>query len=741
MAIDTTAPMPISDSAVPARQGQRIEVIGYGVIAVVLAALLWLRVRHVDGFFLDEWFYTGGAQYMWDHLPFGPVGDIPLWNRGPQRLYSFLLMFAYGPLSPSGAFTAGHLMNVVLAASAVVPAALLARAVIAEPWMRVLAVALAVVIPWLSISAHLLTENLTFPLFLWTAYAILRTAEDPALRHQILALGAIAGLTLCRLAFAVVFGALICAVLAAEIRDRTPLREAIRRRALLVAATVGAVIVGGTVIAGGSTTLGAYGGLDSGTIIDRLVGGDSEATRRGALVYLRGIVNGTFVFPFLLGLGVALAGTCGRLGRALVVPCVIALSSFVLVLVAVSVFTWNAPLEERYVFPAYPPLAILAVAGIRALPRIRGWIAASGSITVWSLYAGFPSAAVDAGHFFAAPGGAFWTKVVDHRLRAYEEDFFGWLFIPPTGWFLIAVGILAMLAFLGIGRALVTPVIAAGLALCAVAQAAVMDYDLKQELYGTRDVPGGLARGPDRTQDRDDFADRAIPNGEAAAIIPALATTPYGEAERVEFWNRDITIAAAIVWNSTPTPASPGFSSVTLVPADDGLARFDRPVASHLVTQGDDPRVQFPGEVVGRSMTLPYVVKRVDTSKRAQWTSVGVDYDGAVSENRPVTMVLDGSVRPTVRTVTLKLVAAAGATKPVRWRIRKDGDTVSAGVVPAGATRSVRLRVSRCRAQGQCLRTWKLTTSGPTTPIPPPAYGAAPPPRPIHLMLVSARLD
>src|SRR3954451_5624581 len=175
---------------VRARPRRRIspELAGYVVLAIALAAILWRRASQVDAFYLDEWFYVHGAEYMWRHFPGAILGTIPEWNRGPQRAYSLLLAGPWSTFGTSRAFTLTHLMNVLLLVSGVIPAALFARRVIATPLLRVLAVTLAVGVPWLTISAHLLTENLAFPVYLWSIYLIVRTAESPRIVNQVLAL-------------------------------------------------------------------------------------------------------------------------------------------------------------------------------------------------------------------------------------------------------------------------------------------------------------------------------------------------------------------------------------------------------------------------------------------------------------------------------------------------------------------------------------------------------------------------
>ena len=77
------------------------ELIAYAVIWVALALFLWSRISAVDGFYLDEWIYIHGAEYIWAHLPSGLIGGIPGWDRGPQRLYSTMLAPFWGTLSTS----------------------------------------------------------------------------------------------------------------------------------------------------------------------------------------------------------------------------------------------------------------------------------------------------------------------------------------------------------------------------------------------------------------------------------------------------------------------------------------------------------------------------------------------------------------------------------------------------------------------------------------------------------------
>ena len=735
-----------------------LELAAYGLLALGLAGLLWSHVGEVDGFYLDEWFYVHGAQHIAGHLPGGLVESIPEWNRGPQRLYSTLLALMWGPLSPSPAYTLSHVVNVLLLVSAIVPAALLARRLIDVPLLRVLAVALGVAIPWLTIGSHLLTESLAFPLYLWAVYAMVRCAEEPSVPRQAGALGAIAALALCRLNLAFVIAVLFIAVIAAELMRRRAerheplggwLRRALRREALVVAAAVVAGIAAVVLaVRGGSGVSAHYASLEFDTTIERLFGDGAADTRRTMLTYARALVVGSFVFPVAIGLGVALAGICGRAGRRLVVPSVVALAGLAVVIIVVSTSTVGGAVEERYVMYVYPPIALLAVAGLQQLDRLRAWLLAGSALTLWALMTGFPAAAGDAGNFFAAPAGAFWTRVVQHRLVSLEEDLFGWMFIGPTGWLLVAVGLGAMLVFVRIAVArgrpgLITPVLAVGLALCAVAQVAVLDYGFKQELHGTAEVPGGRALSAEKDADRETWLDDRLPAQGEAAVMPGVISSGarWGGTEVLQFWNEGLDATVALPWNGTVAPVPPGYVAIWTELGPDGLARW-APRPQWLAAHRDDPRAQFPGTIVARSPVSAYALYRTARSDRAMWTSAGLEPDGAVLERRPVTMTLDRDAAGSPSGVVMTLRATDGARAPVRWRLTARNRTVAAGRLRPASTKRVRLTVPDCAARQPCAPVaWTLRASGREVPKPLPAYGAPGAPRPVLLEVVAAHIS
>jgi hypothetical protein len=733
------------------------EVVAYAVLAVGLAALLWSRVGDVDGFYLDEWFYTHGSEYIWDHLPGSLTAEIPFWNRGPQRLYSTLLAPLWGALPTSAAYTWSHVLNVVLLVSAIVPIALLARLIIDSAALRVLAVALATVVPWLTIGSHLLTENLAFPLYMWSVYAIVRCAEEPSLARQAAALAAIVALGLCRLNLAFLIVVLFAAVVAAEAMRRRDerdvplglwLRRALRREVLVAVAAVAAAAAGAVLaVRGGSGVSSHYGGLDFDSSIDRLFGPAAGTTWDTMLTYLRGIVVGSFVFPVAIGSGVAFAGLAGRLGRRFVIPSLVAVLGAAAVVMVVATSTVGGAIEERYVMYVYSPIAVLAVAGLPHLRRARWWLIPGSAVAVIALAEGAAAPAANAGHFFAAPAAAFWTRVVHHRLTGWEEDLFGWLSIAPEGWLLVALGLAAMCAVVAIavsrGRAgAVVWVLGVGLALCAVAQVLVMNYAFEQELYGTAEAPGGIAMSPGHDRDRETWLDdRGRPDG-GVAVMPGVVSgsAPWGGAEPLQFWNRNLDAVVSVYWNGTVVPAPPGYSVVETRLGEGGLAEWlTRP--PWLAAHKDDPRVQFAGTLVASSPVSRYGLYRTRDVERAVWTSAGLQPDGALVRGTPVEMTLDRAAADGPRSVTISL-HGADSGEPVRWRVTREGRSVAAGVLRSTTSREVRLAVPACAGGEPCRPVrWGLRASGTPAPIPLPVFGAPGEPRAVLLYVDAARIE
>ena len=399
-----------------------------------------VNVRNVDVFYLDEWFYTRRLAL---HLG-PPAGRLPgrdpgAGTAGRSACTRMLLAPVNGLFGARDAFVIGHLVNVALLASTVVPLALMARRVIASPWLRVLAVALGTVVPWLMIASHLLTENLAFPLFAWASYAIVVTAERPTWRNELAALVAIGALALCRLNLAAVFAVLVFAVLD---RRALPLPGARRRLARCRSCARGrppapCSSASATDRRRARRRVGCsraarsrsarYGGFTASTFTDGLLGAGRSETLRTVLTYARGLVGGMFVLPFALGLAVGLAGLFGRLGRALAVPSAVVLERAARRCSSSSRCGRRAR-RWRSATSSHPVglIAILAVAGVERAGRLRALDRRPAPRSpFWPFVAGLPWPGQLAEHFFAAPGKAFWSRVLDARLRQWEGRLLG----------------------------------------------------------------------------------------------------------------------------------------------------------------------------------------------------------------------------------------------------------------------------------------------------------------------------
>ena len=406
-------------------------------------------------------------------------------------------------------------------------------------------------------------------------------------------------------------------------------------------------------------------------------------------------------------------------------------------LAVVAVWTGAAALEERYVFYVYAPLAI--VASVRHLPRMLPDLVVAGAVVVFAMAEGGAFAGSNLGNFFAAPAGAFWTRVVDHRLRAVENDVLGVLPGAGGGWLLIAIGVAALVvvAFLSGRRARLRSLVAVGLALCALAQVLVLQYDYDKLLYGTPEAPGGFALADGRSLDQEDWIDDALPDGAHAAIVPAVASTqsPYGDTERQQFWNKSLDASVVIRFAFVPTSVPAGFKTIDAA-LQDGLATWEGPSYDWVVAQPGDPRVQYSGTEVTRSDSAPLGLFKLDLPQRAVWTrrrrygrrrargrSDGADAGPRGGRRRAPRHARTPRPRRTAgrRAVDHRAVPAMTGSPLERS--------------PRVPTPSVRLRASRCAGRCMANDVWRLTTAGATAQLQPPFLGTPPPPRPVRLFL------
>ncbi|HET7129627.1 MAG TPA: glycosyltransferase family 39 protein, partial [Gaiellaceae bacterium] len=135
-----------------------------------------------------------------------------------SQLYPLLIapFFRHG-LVPDNVRTV-HLANAWIMSSACIPAFFLARRVTGRAWAGYVSAALAVVMPWIVLSAMMMTEVASYPASVWAVYAIQRATVSPSRRNDLFALVAIAVAYLARGELLVLLVVFPLAVLGYELR-------------------------------------------------------------------------------------------------------------------------------------------------------------------------------------------------------------------------------------------------------------------------------------------------------------------------------------------------------------------------------------------------------------------------------------------------------------------------------------------------------------------------------------------
>jgi hypothetical protein len=154
-----------------------------------------------------------------------------------SQLYPLLIapFFRHG-LVPHNVETV-HLANAWIMSSACIPAFFLARRVTGRRWAAYLTAALTVVMPWIILSAMMMTEVASYPASVWALLAIQRSTVAPSRRNDLVALAAIVLAYLARGELLVLVVVLPLAVLGYELRGgERDLRRLLRRHDLLAAA-------------------------------------------------------------------------------------------------------------------------------------------------------------------------------------------------------------------------------------------------------------------------------------------------------------------------------------------------------------------------------------------------------------------------------------------------------------------------------------------------------------------------
>lgn len=209
------------------RRGEILALAGlFGLTALYLA----IQAARIDSYaiFVDELLYTKAAQGFADS-PFGATvfsEPYPV----PNALYARLIALPYALLGNLNAFTAAHVLNALVFASAAIPVYLLARLLGASPRWALAGGALGVWVPWGLATLALMSESLAYPAFAWALLAGVVAIADPRPRNDAFLIVALLAMVYARTQFVVVLPAFALALAAHELTwpQRTA-REGIAR--------------------------------------------------------------------------------------------------------------------------------------------------------------------------------------------------------------------------------------------------------------------------------------------------------------------------------------------------------------------------------------------------------------------------------------------------------------------------------------------------------------------------------
>jgi hypothetical protein len=677
--------------AIALRHRTLLAVVALG--AEIAAVSVWLATYTSQirdwSVMTDEMAYAKlGLSIATDHpLPAEIHGQgTPVYNL----LYPLLLAPFYGSASGPAASHAAHVFNAVVMASAALPVYLIARRVLPRT-MSLVAGLLAVLVPWMAYSTLLMTEVVAYPVFLWSALALLWALQVPSWRRDLLALAGLVMAAFARTQFvllALVFPVALflheagyeAATASAGTRLRglrAGARRAVAGHPVLLCAYVGGVAYLAFAVAGGSASqvLGTYGIAAHGNLFP-----DGFWTASAVQIDLIGV--GTGLVPLFVGGAWMLVRmvrpydrnehALATLGLALVVSLTLETTSFALR------FTGEAT-ADRYLFYVAPLLVVATLAALRRPHRL--WPAVFCTTAFFAVtvrWLDFPTFR------------GLWTNSPVRFLNATLVDRAGSVHLA-TASFLAVVGVL-MIGLLALGfRTLPAPVVTGVVVGFLLLFSALATRDLLEQTVSGGSFSGRSMSGPRPM--KLDWVDAAIPSGGSAALVPFPRSLDYGPTA-IQWWDTEF-------WNNTATRAfvRAGPTSFSYTPFPTGRLSFDwedgralglAEAPAYVVVAQRDTRFRIAGEVRASQQGLDVI--RVDQLPyRAVWQTTGLDEDGWLRPRRPATLRVYAQ-NERVETLELTIVVRAAWYKFARYTLRA-GAVVLTRTTAARSSSTVRVRV------------------------------------------------
>ena len=591
-----------------------------------------------------------------------------------SQLYPLLLAPFFGTLSAPNAEIAAHALNAVLLPSAAWPAFLLARELTGSSRAALAAAVLTAFTPWLVLTSTLLTENVAYPAFVWAIFLCHRTVAAPSARRDALALVGLLLAFFARTQFLVLAVALPLVIVLHELGYagvRGGLRRAFVSHRPLAAICALVLAIAGVLLSAGS--LGAMVGNYAVPFSGDLLPNGLWAEAASHLVH---VVVGCGVLPFVLAFAwvtVTLLRPDRKETHAFAALCVVVVPLLTLEVASFDLrFTPNAFNQDRYLFYLAPLLAVGAVAALvsrGAFAALCASAAAVFAVLAW-LVLQFAAYKDETIIFWASPAAAFHTALATMA---------GWVHLPADLFLVLAAAVMlaGTLALLSRASSVALVVVTSAVAVLGVVQA-VYVFERYADPMMTRAPKVALGR---------DWIDRAVPDGQSVALVPAPRDTAayWWEAE---LWNKQADRVLRI--NGGPT-----FSPF---PADDvsidfrrGVLRGSQP-SDFLVLSGSERRFH-PLELGRVADAEALQLVRVERPYWLDWATRGTTPDGWTIAGRPATLRIYGDHVTERRRVVVVLAASSRAPLPFHFTLRGGGYEQNGWVDPGGARPPVRLRV------------------------------------------------
>ena len=307
------------------------------------------------------------------------VRGVPVFGWG--EVYPTLIAPAWAVFDdPLRAYHAALGINALVMSLAAVPAYFLARMFVTSK-VSILVAALTVLVPSMTYTGVLMTENAFYPVFLLSVLLIARTLAAPSLGNQAFALLGLGLVAMTRIQGVALVGAYVAAIVVHTITAPRDTRASYLRAFVPTVALVAlvSVVPFAASVARGDGPLGWLGSRSGTFDVFR-----PEEVPKWALLLTAGLVLYVAVAPAVataLVLGRGLTRTPSkeaRLFAAIALPTIVAMILSVAVVSASLDVDGTENLNERYVFYVVPLFFIGLALWIReGLPRPRpwGWIA------------------------------------------------------------------------------------------------------------------------------------------------------------------------------------------------------------------------------------------------------------------------------------------------------------------------------------------------------------------------------